>query len=44
MRTVVVSNGSIREEPLRDLCQVLTAYKVDLKAYSEKTYREMCGG
>jgi len=44
LRTVVVSNGSIREEPLRELCPVLAAYKVDLKAYSEKTYREMCSG
>jgi pyruvate formate lyase activating enzyme len=44
VRTVVVSNGSIREEPLRDLCGVLAAYKVDLKAFSAKTYREMCGG
>jgi len=44
LKTVVVSNGSIREEPLRELCQVLAAYKVDLKAWSEKTYREMCRG
>ena len=44
LRTVVVSNGTIREEPLRDLCAVLAAYKVDLKAFSEKTYREQCGG
>jgi pyruvate formate lyase activating enzyme len=44
VRTVVVSNGSIRAEPLRDLCAVLAAYKVDLKAFSEKTYRDQCGG
>lgn len=44
LRTVVVSNGAVREEPLRDLCAVLAAYKVDLKCYSEKTYREMCAG
>ena len=44
LKTVVVSNGSIREEPLRELCPVLAAYKVDLKAWSEKTYREMCSG
>jgi pyruvate formate lyase activating enzyme len=44
LKTVVVSNGSIREEPLRDLGAVLAAYKVDLKAFSEKTYREMCSG
>ena len=44
LKTVVVSNGTIREAPLRDLCEVLAAYKVDLKAFSERTYREMCGG
>ncbi len=44
LKTVVVSNGSIREEPLRELCPVLAAYKVDLKAWSERTYREMCSG
>lgn len=42
--TVVVSNGAIRQEPLHDLCQVLTAYKVDLKCFSERTYREQCSG
>ncbi|MBK9087937.1 MAG: AmmeMemoRadiSam system radical SAM enzyme [Holophagales bacterium] len=44
LRTVVVSNGAIREEPLRDLCAVLAAYKVDLKCFSERTYREQCSG
>ena len=44
VRTVVVSNGTIREEPLRDLCAVLAAYKVDLKTFSDPTYREQCGG
>jgi pyruvate formate lyase activating enzyme len=44
LKTVVVSNGTIREEPLRDLCEHLAAYKVDLKAFSERTYREECSG
>ncbi len=44
LKTVVVSNGAIREEPLRDLCAVLAAYKVDLKCFSERTYREQCSG
>ena len=44
MRTVAISNGSIREEPPRDLCQILTACRVDLKTYSAKSYRETCGG
>ena len=44
LRTVVVSNGYIQEEPLRDLCGVLSAYKVDLKAFTERFYKEHCGG
>jgi pyruvate formate lyase activating enzyme len=44
VRTVVVSNGAIRQEPLGDLCAVLSAFKVDLKCFSERTYREQCSG
>jgi pyruvate formate lyase activating enzyme len=44
VKTVVVSNGSIQEEPLRDLCSVLSGYKVDLKSFSERFYREQCRG
>jgi pyruvate formate lyase activating enzyme len=44
LKTVVVSNGSIREEPFRDLRPLLTAYKVDLKSFSERVYREECRG
>ncbi len=44
MRTVVVSNGSIQEEPLRDLCRELAAYKVDLKGFNEKFYKSHTGG
>lgn len=44
LKTVVVSNGAIRAEPLADLSPFLAAYKVDLKAFSEKTYREDCRG
>ncbi|MFQ5878397.1 MAG: AmmeMemoRadiSam system radical SAM enzyme [Acidobacteriota bacterium] len=44
VRTVLVSNGFILEKPLDDLIAVLGAVKVDLKAYTEKFYREVCGG
>ncbi len=44
VRTVVVSNGSIQEEPLRDLAPLLAAYKVDLKGFREAFYRSHCEG
>ncbi len=44
LKTVVVSNGYIQEEPLRDLCGVLSAYKVDLKGFTERFYKDHCGG
>ena len=42
--SVVVSNGFIREKPLRDLCKVIDAYKVDLKAFTESYYQDIVGG
>jgi len=41
---VMVSNGFISEEPLKKLCDLMTAIKVDLKAFTEKFYRETCAG
>jgi pyruvate formate lyase activating enzyme len=43
VRTVMISNGYIQETPLADLCAVLAAYKVDLKAFSQKFYEDHCG-
>jgi len=42
--SVIVSNGYIREKPMRELARYLTAVKVDLKAFTEKFYREVSGG
>ena len=42
--SVIISNGYISEKPLRELCNVLTAVKVDFKAYTEKFYRDTCSG
>ncbi len=44
LRSVVVSAGYIDPEPLRELCQVVDAIKIDLKGYDEDFYREVCGG
>jgi pyruvate formate lyase activating enzyme len=40
--SVMISNGYIREPAMRQLCEQVTAVKVDLKAFSEKFYGEQC--
>ena len=42
--SVMISNGYIEEKPLRDLIPHLTAVKIDLKAFTERFYRKVCGG
>ncbi len=44
IRSVVVSNGYIRKRPLLDLCGLVDAIKIDLKAFDDSYYREVCGG
>lgn len=44
LKTVVISNGYIEEEPLRELLKYIDAYKVDLKAFNESFYRKFTGG
>ncbi|MFH1857837.1 MAG: AmmeMemoRadiSam system radical SAM enzyme [Candidatus Omnitrophota bacterium] len=44
LKTVVVSNGYIEEEPLKELLQYLDAYKVDLKAFDNRFYKKLTGG
>ncbi len=44
IRSVMISNGYIQPEPLRELCGVLDAVKIDLKAYQEGFYRDICDG
>jgi len=42
--SVMISNGYIQEKPLRDLLPHLTAVKIDLKAFTETFYRDVCSG
>lgn len=44
VRNVMISNGSIRPEPMRELCEVLDGIKVDFKAYQRKFYSDVCRG
>jgi len=41
---VVVSNGYLNEAPLKDVCSVVTAVKIDFKAFSQDFYGNVCSG
>jgi pyruvate formate lyase activating enzyme len=41
---VVVSNGFIAAKPLEELCGIVTAVKIDLKAFTQRFYGEVCAG
>jgi pyruvate formate lyase activating enzyme len=42
--SVMVSNGYVNPGPLRELIRVTDAWNVDLKAFTEDFYRDVCGG
>ncbi len=42
--SVMISNGYIKEKPMVELCEYLSAVKIDLKAFTEKFYTEICSG
>jgi pyruvate formate lyase activating enzyme len=42
LRSAVISSGFIELEPLRELCQVVDAIKIDLKGYDTGFYRKVC--
>jgi len=44
IKNVLVTAGFIKEEPLRKLCQVIDGANIDLKAFSDDYYRELCAG
>ena len=44
IKSVVISGGYIQQDPLKKLCQGVDAIKVDLKAFSEKYYKEVVNG
>jgi pyruvate formate lyase activating enzyme len=43
LRNVLVSAGYLNEPPLRELCKFVDAATIDLKAISDRFYREICG-
>jgi len=42
--SLMISNGYIQKKPLRELCRVIGGVKIDLKAFTESFYRDMCAG
>ena len=44
LKTIYVTNGYITEEALNELAPMLSAFRVDLKAFNDKFYRSVCGG
>lgn len=44
LATVLVSNGWINPEPMRELYPLIDAANIDMKGFSENFYRELCGG
>ena len=43
LETVVVTNGQIEEAPLRELLPLISAWNIDLKAFSDQGYRKLGG-
>ncbi|MCX6358015.1 MAG: AmmeMemoRadiSam system radical SAM enzyme [Candidatus Aureabacteria bacterium] len=44
VRSVMITNGFIQPTPMKELCAHLAAVKVDLKAFTQKFYQEICDG
>jgi len=44
LRNVLVTAGYINEKPLRELCRFIDGANVDLKAFDDRFYREVCDG
>lgn len=44
LHSVSITNGFIQAEPMKRLCEVLSAVKVDLKAFTEEFYRTYVRG
>ncbi len=44
VRNILVTAGFINPEPLRRLCRVTDGVNLDIKGFTERFYREVCGG
>lgn len=44
LKNAMVSNGYINRKPLEQLLDVMDAFNIDLKAYTNSFYNDICGG
>lgn len=44
LKNVLVTNGFINREPLTELLPFIDAMNIDVKAFTDNFYREVCGG
>lgn len=44
LKNVLITNGYINEEPLKELGKFIDAMNIDLKAHNNEFYRKVCGG
>lgn len=44
IRNIMVSNGYINHDPLKQLCRYIDAANIDLKSFSDSTYLKLTGG
>ncbi len=44
LKNVLVTNGFIRKEPLREMLQLIDGMNVDVKAFNDDYYRKVCAG
>lgn len=44
LKNVLVTNGYVKEEPLRDLLPLVDAMNIDVKAFTNEFYRKICSG
>lgn len=43
LKNIIISNGYINEEPLKNLLKYIDAANIDLKAFNENFYKKICG-
>lgn len=41
---LVISNGMIEEEPLKELCKFTKGMNIDVKSFDDAFYKKLCGG
>lgn len=44
LKSIMVSNGFVEKEPLRNITGIIDAFNIDLKGFTDRFYREITGG